>query len=238
MDRPDVIRVCVAVPSNGGWKSATAMCVAENMASFVRAKFDGEKDIRVASVNSSILPEGRQRLVGEAWKMEATHIVFVDSDMAFPYDAFLQLLQHNLSGFPIVGVNYARKSMLGAPTAYVEDDEDIGHLFGAQESEGLRPVKHMGLGLCMIDMRVFEILDFPYFMFEPTKDGFKFKGEDVYFFEKCIAAGLTPMVDMGLSEKCKHVGDFEYTLKFARAARKTDQEVYRDIWNETRNSAA
>lgn len=231
---PD-LKILVAVPSSGKWHSATSQCVAENVANFIRAKYEGEKDITVSSIVSSILPEARQRLVGEAWKWGATHLLFVDSDMAFPFDAFTRLVQH---GMPIVGCNYARKNLMGLPTAYCEDDELIGSLYGEKDSEGLRPVKHMGFGLCLIDMRVFEAIDFPFFMFEPTKDGFKFKGEDVYFFEKCREAGLTPMVDMALSEEVKHLGDFEYTQAFARAARDADAVEYKNIWEGSRTSAA
>jgi len=223
------LKILIAVPSTGDWKSGTAMSVALAMQHFMRAKYDGEKDVTVAGITSSILPEARQRLVGEAWKMEATHILFVDSDMIFPADAIVRLVQH---GMPIVGCNYSRKALTGVPTAYVEDDTHIGHLYNEEDDEGLRPVKHMGFGLCLIDVRVFEAIDFPFFMFEPTKDGFKFKGEDVYFFEKCRKAGLTPMVDTGLSEEVKHVGDFEYTHRFARAAREYDIGEYKGVWDD------
>jgi len=222
------LKVLIAVPSCGEWKSATAQCVAENVGNFTAAKYKGNKEIRVASIVSSILLEGRQRLVGEAWKMEATHILFVDSDMAFPFDSVIRLIQH---GVPIVGCNYPRKKLNGLPTAYCEDDELIGSLY-CDGSEGLREVKHMGFGLCLIDMRVFEVIDFPFFMFEPTKDGFKFKGEDVYFFEKCRKAGITPYVDMVLSEQVKHIGDFDYTHAFSRAAQKHDIEEFKGVWDD------
>lgn len=214
---PD-LRVMVGVPSSGTWQSATAVSVAQAIQHFSEAKYAGTKDINLVSMVSSILPEGRQRLVGEAWKWEATHMIFVDSDMRFPADAFVRLIQH---GKPIVGVNYPRKTLTGLPTAYCEDGDLIGNLYVEEGDDGLREVTHMGLGLCLIDMRVFEAIDFPFFSFEPVGKGYKFRGEDVYFFDKCAKAGLTPMCDLGLSEECAHVGAFDYTHAFARAARST-----------------
>lgn len=230
---PD-IRLMVCVPSGGSWHSATAVSVAQAIQHFSEAKYAGNKEINLVSIVSSILPESRQRLVGEAWKWDATHLVFVDSDMRFPPDAFIRLIQH---GQPIVGVNYPRKKLNGLPTAYCEDDDLIGNLFIEEGAEGLREVKHMGFGLCMIDMRVFEALDFPLFAFEPVGDGFKFRGEDVYFFDKCRKVGIIPQCDLGLSEQCAHVGDFDYTHAFARAARTADAKEAREVRKKEINAA-
>lgn len=222
---PD-LRVMVCVPSSGMWHSATAVSVAQAIQHFSEAKYSGNKEINLVSMVSSILPESRQRLVGEAWKWEATHLIFVDSDMRFPPDAFSRLIQH---GHPIVGANYARKKLNGLPTAYCDDDDLTGNLYIDEGAEGLREVKHLGFGLCLIDMRVFEAIDFPFFAFEPVGKGYKFKGEDVYFFDKCKEVGLVPMCDLGLSEEVAHVGDFDYTHAFARAARAADKEKMREI---------
>ena len=78
-----------------------------------------------------------------------------------------------------------------------------------------------------MDIGVFDKVDLPYFQFEPVPPNYLLStGEDVYFFRKCIKAGLDVWVDHDLSQQVKHIGDFEYDNRYAYVTQQTKQELY------------
>jgi len=218
------LRICVAVPSHGGWQSGFGRSLVRMATHFAGVEYDGEKSLDVAVVKGSILPDVRHRCVMEAVKQDATHMLFLDSDMKFPPDLLARLLNHDQ---PIVGVNYPRKDGAGRTTAYADTDDFVGPLRTEEGSTGLVQVSHMGLGACLIDMRVFDALELPYFNFEPIEPHkVAFKGEDVFFFHKCSAAGIEAYCDQDLSKEIAHVGDFDYTHVFANSCYQEWQNKY------------
>jgi len=96
-------------------------------------------------------------------------------------------------------------------------------------------VNHLGLGLCLINMRVFDVLQekaedkgektfLPLFKFIEKPDGIGVIGEDVFFFEKLRAAGIPIHCDHALSWEVGHI--HEAILTNAHA------EVQMARWNE------
>lgn len=238
-DQWDEIRLCVCVPSHGEWKAAFGLSLANMVRYFQDSVIrlpNGEpmkKEINIVNVGGSMLPEVRHRLVAEAMKWNATHMLFLDADMIFPSWTANQLLKHNV---PIVGANYPRRSFPPIPTAYVgERGEGKGHkLYTEPGDNSLVEVKHVATGVLLIDMRVFDYLDekakergephaLPFFLFKVAPDGAGMIGEDVYFCEKCKSEGLPVYCDQELSQEVAHVGELIYTHKMAIDAR--DAEI-------------
>jgi hypothetical protein len=62
--------------------------------------------------NESLIPRGRNTAVAHFLASDATHLVFIDSDIGFPWQGVFRLMAH---GRPLVGATYARKH-LGAPS--------------------------------------------------------------------------------------------------------------------------
>lgn len=218
------LRVLIAMPSHGDVKAGAAWSLARAVNHFNTVEFEGDKEIDAAIVKGSILPEVRTRCVMEAMKREASHLLFVDGDMTFPEDVIARLLNHNKL---IVGANYARKDTEGGTTAYCDNDDFTGPLTTTEADQDLMRVKFMGLGLCLIDMRVFDAIELPYFNFTPAlPHNAVFKGEDVFFFQKCSDAGIEAYVDQALSFHVGHVGDFTYTHTFANACKQTRLQKY------------
>ena len=170
-------------------------------------------------VSSSMLTEGRHRLVAEALAWGADFMLWLDADHVFPHDTFCRLWSHNL---PIVGANYARRCTPTAPTAaYYDTEGQIKQLYTTQElaeQDVVEPCAHMGFGVCLMNMKIFDALQshaeehgdgnfLPLFKFEPTEDKVGMIGEDVFFFRKCKDAGITPFVDHGLSWNVGHLSD-------------------------------
>lgn len=200
--------------------------------------YDGEQvtpELKLFIVSSSLLPESRNRLVAEALNWEADYMLWMDADHVFPCNALLRLLGRSKL---VVGCNYARRHTPTAPTAskYGTDDE-IELLWTTQEkaeADEVEEVAHLGLGLCLIDMRTFAILDkvaeengeksfFPLFRLDPTEDGIRFTGEDVWFFKKLRDAGIKIFLDHELSWQVGHL--HETVLTNAHACSQKDRFV-------------
>jgi hypothetical protein len=209
-----VLRIALCIPSAGEWKSATGLAVAKLVQHFERGR-GGE--IEVFAVKGFMVPEQRSRCVAEAWRWNATHVLWVDSDMCFPPDALLRLLHH---GKAVVGVNYPRKMFPPIPTAYVDNAVETGALYTTDEKSGLEEVKHCGFGLLLCEIGVFDRLaeDLPLFAFEPQPPYFtRFCTEDVYFCRKLKKHGITVYIDHDLSREVTHVGDVAFTNDMALA---------------------
>ena len=87
-------KVLVAVPSQSTWEADFGMSLVALVASSVNppANYD-ELSLGVDNTKGSILPQIRERLVLKALEMEATHILFLDSDMVFPNWTLHRLLE-------------------------------------------------------------------------------------------------------------------------------------------------
>ncbi len=209
------LKVAVCVPSAGEWKAATAVSVAKTAQHFAKG-CAGE--LEIIAVKGFMIPEQRSRCVAEAWKMNATHLLWVDSDMGFPEDALLRLLKH---GERVVGVNYPRKIPAAIPTAYVDNAAETGPLYTSDDKSGLEEVRHCGFGLMLCEMNVFDTLaeDLPLFAFEPQPPHYtRFCTEDVYFCRKLRKHDIPVFIDHDLSRDIVHVGECAYTNAMALSA--------------------
>jgi hypothetical protein len=205
-------------------------------------------------VSCSMLTESRHRLVAEALAWEADYMLCLDADHVFPADTLVRLLAHNL---PAVGANYPRRFAPTAPTAAIvpphaphgegthpkggggvnpnDDESPRTLLYTTRElaERGLvEPVAHLGFGVLLLDMRIFDALQvraeakgdgnfLPLFKFEPTANKVGMIGEDVYFFRKLAECGIRPFVDHRLSWEVGHL--FEVVLTNGHALAQKDQ---------------
>ena len=225
--KPRALKILVCVPSHGDMKSGFAWSLARAVAHFVATPYDGEKAIEVEVIRSSILPETRTRLVSRAHKYEATHIMWFDTDMKFPKDTILRLLNHNKL---VIGANYVTKEPEPRPVAYKEDDNYIGPIWTNKLSFGIEQVTFLGMGVLLTDIRVFDALALHYFMFEPQPPQFlKQCGEDGYFCSKLRDAGIEVWIDHDLSRQVAHLGDWEYTNEMAELAQQVKLEEYNEL---------
>lgn len=205
------IKVALCVPCqdmvHAGWAFSFASLVG-----FTAANFPGIGLISL-QVKSTLLPDQRNSLVKRAREHGATHILWFDADMTFPKDALIRLLDHDKD---IVGVNYSTRRHPAMPTAEAPDG---GLIYITPGATGLAEVARMGFGLVLTKMSVFEKVEKPYFAlaYRPKMDDFT--GEDVYFCRKAKEAGIVSYIDLGLSQKVGHLGEFRYGLEHADALR-------------------
>lgn len=242
------IKIALAMPVYGGCSSRFLYALTK-MITFTHnatIEWNGEivrPEIVPLMISCSMLSESRNRLVVEAIAIDADYMLWLDADHVFPEDALLRLLSRSKL---VVGCNYARRFDPTCPTAAevssVEGERE--NLLWTTEAKALaeecEEVAHLGMGLTLMDMRVFTILEtrakeqgkehfWPLFHFEVQPNGIQCYGEDVYFFRKLKDAGIAAYCDHGLSW---HVGHcFETILTNAHTIAQKDRWA---AWNQTK----
>lgn len=234
------IKVAICIPAYGMTHARFTQSLASLLVRSLGAEIrDAQNEplrleLETFMVSSSMLTESRHRLVAEALAWEADWMLWLDADHVFPPDALLRLLARNL---PAVGCNYARRFAPTAPTAAADGETEgeriLVYTTREKAEAGLvEPVAHLGFGLLLLDMRVFDALQakaeakgdcsfLPLFKFEPTANRVGMIGEDVFFFGKLAECGIRPFVDHALSWEVGHL--FEVVLTNGHAvAQKED----------------
>ena len=143
----------------------------------------------------------RTNLVRMAKEQNATHLCFVDYDMAFYPDRngkspITALLEEDKD---IIGAAYNRRKEPIESTATPKEGEDTTKPFKAEV---------VGAGLMLIKMSVFDKIEPPYFNFGRNSEGQLVQGEDTFFCRKAIAAGIDVWAHPNLL--VKHIGEYEY----------------------------
>jgi hypothetical protein len=162
----------------------------------------GARQVVTVHASGSVLPSLRQGIAFRAIQYGATHLLWIDSDHSFPEDTAHRLLAHER---PWVGINATTRNRPIRATALKREGE---LLETTQHSKGLERAWRMGFGIVLIEARVFEAIEMPWFLNEYIggEPGDDFRGEDIYFCEKAKAAGFHPMVDHDLTKDTTHVG--------------------------------
>lgn len=187
-------KVVIGLPCTEMMKSKTAHAIG------ALALHSADKVIDFLMIQSCDIASSRMWLTHEALKKEATHLLFVDSDMLFPSDALEQLLAR---GKDIIGVEYhKRKFPLETVTAYFPDGEK-------SETEPFK-VGVAGTGLMLINLEVFKNpkMDKNWFSFGRNSEGKNVIGEDGWFCNTARDAGYDIWVDPVI--KVLHLGEYGY----------------------------
>lgn len=201
--------VGILVPCNGTWVmqfGAALVGMVQHTMTWRPDPSLGIKSMRVRlyTLESSMLVQNRQKLVAHAMKDGCTHMLFLDSDMIFPKDTLIRLLQR---GKQVVGANYMTRSFPTHPVALGRDGKHLS----SKGKVGLQKVNFLGLGVTLIAREAIEKLSVPLFMMEWIPDISGFCGEDVYFCAKLTEeAGADVYVDHDLSNEVLHVGKTKF----------------------------
>lgn len=207
----DRIHVLVGVPSQELWQAEFGMSLGFLLSWSVSNRlFSGSKKERVDVINykGSILPQLREKIVEYALSINATHLLFVDSDQTFPKDVLRKLLGHEL---PVVAANIPTKTTPAAPTARRQAETPGGSLIHSHDKEGLEEVWRIGTGLMLIDMEIFKVLEPPYFSMYWDSQVEAYRGEDWVFCEKIQEAGFPIFADHTVSKQIGHLGVRKFT---------------------------
>ena len=216
---PDRPRVFVGLPVYGGYHSAFVPCLAR----LIQTPPQNADFAIHANPGDSLVSRSRNRLAAQFLRSDATHLLFLDTDLIFSPDQIGRLIAHDQ---PLVCGLYPKKQ---AQLAWVCNT--LPHFGGADPDTGLQRVLYAGTGCMLIRRDVFERVAriFPEIAYDPDDgedpgayhDFFKvgvcvaqgrrrYLSEDWFFCEMAAQAGFQVMMDTRVV--LKHVGEATYPL--------------------------
>ena len=206
-------KVMIAVPG-AEWKGDFGMSLISLIAASENPieGFD-QLELGIHNAKGSLLPQLRQKLVDAAQEAEATHILFLDTDMKFPPHTLGILLEHNKD---IVACNCPTKLLPSTPTARLAPCEfapkgtPVYQEDFLEREDPLLQVWRVGTGIMMVKMEVFANISMPNFPISYTQEN-GFVGEDWGFCELAEKAGYEIFIDVHLSHAIEHVGNLAFT---------------------------
>jgi hypothetical protein len=149
-------------------------------------------------VSSSVVCESRTQLAKEALDSNATHLLWLDSDMYFPASVVLDLLSHKKD---IVAATYSTRYAPYRTVAFTNPNDTNERL---DINNGLHKVWAVGMGCMLVTRQVFEDLPKPWFAHEYNKTLDTHSGEDIYFCNQAMHHGYEVYVDADI--KLAHIG--------------------------------
>lgn len=198
------IRLLIGIPSQGTMCTDTALSLAL-MASDLSFPLKGKSHIfQILNIKSSILPEGRQRIVDAAIEMDATHLLFLDSDMTFPPQSARYMLEQDLD---VLAANCPTRGFPCNPTAREKDGTPV---YSAGK-EGAERVWRVGTGFMMVKVELLKKLPRPCFTPYWSEERDAYVGEDWAFADHIEAAGGELWVDHELSQTIGHIGNYTFS---------------------------
>lgn len=246
------LKIAICIPAYGATCAKFTQSLANMLIHFMSANIttpDGtpiKREVEVIMVSCSMLTESRHKLVAEAMFWGADYMLWLDADHVFPPDTLARLWSRNKA---VIGCNYARRCTPTAPTAasHVTDVDGEDHknlVYTTREkvdADLVEEVDHLGFGVCLVDMRIFDVLEaraeekgeknfLPLFRFETAENGVGVIGEDVFFFKKIRDAGIPVHVDHALSWEVGHIHEQIITNAHAN--------MQRERWLETLQKSA
>ena len=171
-----------------------------------------ENRVVIYTSSGTLLSSQRQDLARDAVDAGCTHTLWLDSDMRFPKDALIRLLERDE---PIICANYAKRRFPTEPIAVKknvpgEDAEKINRVYTEEDSTGLVEVDYCGMGVMLIKAEVYKKMEFPWFAIPWVPAAEDYIGEDVWFCRRAAENGFKTMIDQDLSKEVHHIGTFEY----------------------------
>ncbi len=211
-------KVAICVPSRGanpmGFTYDVATMLVYSAACLVHNDI---ADVTLTFVPGTYIHVNRNDLMDQALESRADYTMWLDDDMRFPRDTLIRLLKHNVD---IVGANYCTRRMPPAPIAIKHIDQVNGstRLQTREEDTHLEHVDAVGFGVVLVKSKVALEVGYPWFETKDPEGGEHLRvGEDVDFCMKAKAAGFDVLVDHGLSQEVRHIGQFDYSVAHAVA---------------------
>ncbi len=199
-DRKDSpIKVVVAIACQDMMRSRTAISLAVAL-----RQVDFDYDIAM-SMGCDLIGS-RTRLVKQAQKLGATHMLFLDSDM------FLNPSMRDDGKIedPITTLVKRDKDVIGAPYNFRSLPLKSTASPLTELSDKSQPFRCnvVATGFLLIKMSVFDKIEKPYFQFGRNEDAELVYGEDTWFCRQCIKAGIDVWADPTV--EIDHLGEFNY----------------------------
>lgn len=203
-------KVAICIPSRDMVHASFAFDLANLVGHSVR------KGVQVGVFNATgtLIADQRTNLAKEAVKNGCDFILWLDTDMRFPKDALVRLLDRKKD---VVGANYVTRSLPPEPTAFHLRGDAWLRVPTTPSSAGLEEVSGCGFGVMLTSTKVFKALPDPWFLIPYSKVNGVFHGEDLFFCMAADAAGFKINIDHDLSKEVRHIGSFEFRHEHVEA---------------------
>lgn len=155
----------------------------------------------------TLIANQRHELVLSAQEWQATHVMFIDSDIEFDPDDVINLIEFNED---IVGAAYSKRVHPYITTAWRDITDWDSYIDPTEEKSSHIKVQAMALGFCLIKINVFDRLKKPWFQLGFHND--EYTGEDIEFFRACNEVGLDIWLDVATTCNLKHLGTFAFRV--------------------------
>lgn len=201
------IRLAICVPC----REMIHSVFSHNLHSLLNYNWQKGIETKVFYNMSTLLQAQRENLVSAAKSWAATHILWLDSDMSFPFYTAYKLLDHNA---PIVAGNYTTRQLPYKTVAYTtlggEWTDFLKHNKETKITKDLLEVQAVGMGCMLVDIEVFDKLKHPYFPVTWSEEAQDYLGEDINFCTAARTAGYKILIDDIISRQLHHIGTFAY----------------------------
>ena len=165
--------------------------------------------VRYISIEGKPVDIARNQLIGYAVTEGFKYMLFVDDDTAIPCDAVQQLMQVVRQGHPVVTGIVTQKFMRRPITMLARYDNEVVQTPDTSPADALIDINWItGLACCMIDVEALRKMVEKDPMLPPcvmgrTEDGSILFGEDFFFSQRLLEAGVPIVADR--SVQCLHV---------------------------------
>ena len=201
------VRLAVCVPCRDMIHSVFS----HNLHSLLNYNWQKGIETKVFYNMSTLIQTKRENLVKAARSWAATHILWLDSDMSFPFYTAYKLLDHRV---PIVAGNYTTRQTPYKTVAYSqlggEWDSYLKHNKDVPLTKDLIEVEGVGMGCMLTSMAVFDRLSKPYFPVTWMPEAEDYLGEDINFCTAARALGYKIQIDDIISRQLNHLGTFAF----------------------------
>jgi GT2 family glycosyltransferase len=188
-------KITIGIPCNRLIKPKTLECLMNLV------KDSNHKLHIVVAEEGYTISENRSYIAIQALKNNSEYLLFVDDDMTFTPDTLDKLLARKKD---IIGVPYYSRKLPRESVVVYED----GTTVRGELPEGVFKCQHVGTGVMLVKMEVFNKIDRPFFNMKTHLTGFTLMGEDAWFCEKAREKGIEIWCDPVL--KIGHLGDYIY----------------------------
>jgi hypothetical protein len=196
-------QVVICVPTNGLVHAMFSFC----LINAIRYTESQGIPVVLEMDAGTVLSNQRQVLSDTATNEHmAEHIMWLDSDMTFPEDVIIRLLEHKKK---VVCATYSKRVEPFHPTAFYNIDpvEPVN-----TEEHGLVPVRFAGMGCMLVNTSVLDSIPSPHYPLTWHAPSSTWHGEDMGFCELLERNDIKLFCDLDLSREIGHLGQREFRV--------------------------
>lgn len=189
------MRLYIAIPTYDNWEADTGSSVAGTQAAL--AVHPKVQQVIHKRCQGSIACDARNDLYKDAMKLGFTHVLNVDSDMVFPPEAVISMIERDLD---FVAADYRRRNPPHTTIAVQPDGTPVEHGPG---KTGLVEIRSCGLGLSLFRLNMLDRMDYPWSGMQTHANGTL--DDSIWFCANAGNAGFKLFCDRDATKSVGHI---------------------------------